>query len=64
MKLYFNMSETQIEQFNRKFSSHMRILDKNETLTSIHEFIVQIVEQDCSFDVLQFMNQFFRGGTN
>lgn len=63
-KLYFNMSEAQIEQFNRKFSSHMRILDKNETLTSIHEFVYQMVEQVCSFEVLQFMNQFFKGGTN
>lgn len=58
--LYYNMSETQIEQVNRKFVPFMRRLNKNEEVDEIHEFVCEMREKGCTDDMMQYINLFFR----
>lgn len=58
--LFFNMSEIQIAEVNKKFSANMRNLDKNETVESVQEFFLQAVEKGCANEILQFMNRLLK----
>lgn len=58
-KLYFNLSENQIERFNRIFSGKFRKLSVKETLESIDKFIIDAENKRYLNEMLNFMTKLY-----
>ncbi len=61
-KYYHNMSDNQIDLFNRKYSNRVRKLHKAENNKWLKEYVEEADKEGCLVEMLQYMEDIFMKG--
>lgn len=61
-KYYHNMSDNQIDLFNRKYSNRVRKLHRGESNECLKEYVVEANKKCCLAEMLQYMENIFTKG--
>ncbi len=61
-KYYHNMSDNQIDIFNRKYSNRVRKLQRAESNEELKEYVEEADKEGCLIEMLQYMKDIFMKG--
>lgn len=61
-KYYYNMSDNQIDIFNRKYSKRVRKLQSAESNEELKEYVEEAEKEGCLVEMLQYMKDIFMKG--
>ncbi len=61
-KYYHNMSDNQIDLFNRKYSNRVRKLHRGESNECLKEYVVEANKKCCLAEMLKYMENIFTKG--